>query len=233
LVGFAHVVLQLSLCNPMVNLPPSTTIDVKLRMVDETGRRDIKQDLSFQRGSGLQHNIEFDAPRGTFKVGLVAPKTGCGFVDFLSFISEAPRTIHEDLLTSPPPEKGVILFDGLASESFLAANPQFVLFPKDMQCAAPISDPPPPPDVRLENDGTSFYVWMNLNQALSGLLALQVSTPTGEYHYIRLRPKLTPWDGWPRTVQFNVTQDLLDSLSDVPTDQLYCPKNLVWSSVSG
>jgi hypothetical protein len=216
----------------MLSLPPSTTIDVHLRIIDSTRRRDIKQDFSFQRGTGTSHNVEFDAPRGTYRVGLVAPATNCGFIDFLSFISEAPRTVHEDLVTTPPKQVPIVLFEGLAPDAFLAADPQFILFPKDTKCDTPVPDPPPPANVRLENDGSSFYVWMSLDEAMSGLLAMQIGTPTGEFHYLRVRVHLDPWGGFPDTVSLNVTQDQLDLLAGQPTDKLLCPK-IYWSSVGG
>lgn len=230
MVGFAHVVLHLSLCTPMASLPPSATVDVKLRLVDNTGRQHVDYDFSVPRGESMTHTINFDAPRGTFRATMLAAQGECGMIDYWAFISESPRTIEATLATTPPPQEPLVLLDGRAPESFLSADPQFALLPKNTPCATPISDPPPA-KFRLENDGSSFYVWMNLNDIHDSLLALQVETATGEYHYVRLRPKLDTWTGFPSTVEIDLSEDTLDWLAGQPVDTLLCP-HMYWSSVS-
>ncbi len=226
MVGFAHVVLHLTLCNAVANLPPSANVAVNLHMVDSTGRQRADQDFSVPRGESLTRTVEFDAPRGTFRVILRTPKYPCAAIDYWSIISEAPRAIAETMVTGTPTEPHPILVEGTAPESFLYAEPQFVLFPKDTQCNQHVGDPLPSNFI-VENDGSSFYLWMYSNPTLDAtgaLVALQIGAPTGEYHYIRLKMKFPQaWDGFPTTWQFNVRTAAIDWLFQQPIDTLLCP----------
>jgi hypothetical protein len=57
------------------------------------------------------------------------------------------------------------------------------------------------------------------------VMALQLQTPTGDNHYIRIKvPFPIPWDGGPEQIQFNVTDNEIDWLSGQPTGVLLCPK---------
>lgn len=231
MVGFAHVALHVTLCSAAANLPPSATIPMHLHLEDSTQRQKFDQDFAVPRGDAMTHTVYFDAPRGTFRAIMLTANHACGFIDFWSFISESPRTIDETLASSPSPQQPIVLLQGSAPAAYLNAEPQFALLPKNTACAAPISDPPPA-NFRTENDGTSFYVWMSLDALQNSVLALQVETPTGEYHYIRMRPPLHGgWGGFPSTIDFNVTEDAIDWLAGQPVDQLLCPHGY-WSSVS-
>jgi len=229
MVGFAHVVLHLTLCQAAASLPPSATVAVHLHMQDASGRQKFDQDFDIPRGDVITHTVTFDAPRGTFFALLLTADHKCGFNDFWSFISESPRNIDATLASAPPAQEPIVLIEGRAPQAYLNSAPQFAILPKTMACDTPISDPPTA-NFRTENDGTSFYVWMNLDVVRSSLLALQVESATGEYHYIRMRPKLDPWDGFPSTIEFDVSDAALDWLAGQPVDQLLCP-HLYWSSV--
>ncbi len=227
MVGFAHVVLHLTLCNALANLPSSANVAVHLHMGDSTGRQRADQNFSGPRGESLTRTIEFDAPRGTFRVILTTPGHPCAAIDFWSIMSQAPRTIAETMVAGRPTEPHPLLVEGTAPESFLYAAPQFVLFPKNTECNKPVGDPLPS-NFTVENDGSSFYLWMYSNPALDAtgaLVALQVGTPTGEYHYIRVKMRFPePWHGFPTTWQFNVSSDAIEWLAQQPVDELLCPR---------
>jgi hypothetical protein len=229
MVGFAHIVLHLTLCHSLAALPPNATIDAKVHLSDATGRQKSDHEFSIPRGSTMTHMVEFDAPRGAFRVTMVTADNVCGFTDFWSMISESPRSIQETLTETATPQQPIVLLEGTAPQSFLSADPQFVLLPKDTACASKVEDPPAA-NLRLENDGSSFYIWMDLTEARNSLLALQVGTPTGENHYIRTRVPIDPWGGFPETVQFNLSEDAIDWLAGQPIDTLLCP-HAYWSSV--
>jgi hypothetical protein len=39
------------------------------------------------------------------------------------------------------------------------------------------------------------------------------------------------WEGWPSSIQFNVTEDMVDGLAGEATDTLLCPK--LWETSAG
>ena len=43
--------------------------------------------------------------------------------------------------------------------------------------------------------------------------------------------KLPPYTGWPATIQFNITEDMIDELATEKTGVLLCPK--IWGTSAG
>ena len=228
MVGFAHIVLHVTLCNAMVRLSPQTSIAMNVRLVDHTGRRATGGTYAVERGDGNVRMVEFDAPRGNFRMDISAPKYTCNALDYISVLSEHNRHIAETLSDGPPPDTHPMLLEGTAPPSFLYVAPTFVMLDKDLPCKGPI-DEPLPSHIVVENDQDAYYVWMysdpSIDQRGRVQIALRLATVTGEYHYIRIKvPFPEPWTGFPSVIQFNVEEQDLDSMAGEPTDVLLCPK---------
>jgi hypothetical protein len=224
----AHIVMHLGLCNALANVPEGTPVTAHVRVVDRINRPHVDQDVTFTRYGQESGEVSFDAPQGMYVLEISTPKYRCYAEDYLFVIADHNRTITEQLVDGAPVVEHMMLMTGTAPQSFLYANPTYVLFPKGTPCDKPVPDALPE-KVTIENDQDSFYVKMFYDQTLVAqgpeVVALQLQTPTGDNHYIRLKsPFPEPWDGLPYEVQFNVTDDELDWLSTQPTGVLLCPK---------
>jgi hypothetical protein len=224
----AHIVMHLGLCNALANVPEGTPVTAHVRVVDRINRPHVDQDVTFTRYGQESGEVSFDAPQGMYLLEISTPKYRCYAEDYLFVIADHNRTITEQLVDGAPVAEHMMLMTGTAPQSFLYANPTYVLFPKGTPCDKPVPDTLPE-KVTIENDQDSFYVKMFYDQNLVAqgpeVVALQLQTPTGDNHYIRLKiPFPEPWDGMPYEVQFNVTDDELDWLSTQPTGVLLCPK---------
>lgn len=173
--------------------------------------------------------IEFDVPRGVYRVLVEAPKEHCSVTDFLDFLPGGNRTILETLAdgepATPPP---VTLLDGTAPISFLYVKPTFVLLDPSVACNAPIATTVPS-RVNVEYDQGSYHAWLYDDAALDKngpyTVALRLRTPTSTAHYVRLPfPFPTAWSGFPGHVQMNVSEDMLDGIATDKVDTLLCPK---------
>jgi hypothetical protein len=61
---------------------------------------------------------------------------------------------------------------------------------------------------------------------------MRLKTPTHQYHYVRLPvPVQLVWGGWPASIQFPVTEDMVDEIASQPVDTLLCPK--LWKTSAG
>jgi hypothetical protein len=88
----------------------------------------------------------------------------------------------------------------------------------------------------LESERDAFYEQIHIDPALAARqpgLALRRRTPTGLEHFVRVRfPTLLSWGGWPTNIQFNITDEELDTLATEKPGVLLCQR--LWeSSVSG
>jgi hypothetical protein len=224
----AHLVLHLGLCGAMQNVPSGTTIPVQVRLVDDHGNKRVDTQLSFKHYANSNGEIEFDAPAGEYMLQLVSVPYRCSDADWLYVINEHNRVIDEQLADGMAQIPRPMLLDGTAPQSFLYLQPTYVVLDKGIQCGQPVPDPIPV-KVRLENDEDSFYVWIDQPKELydrgGAQIALQMQTPTGEAHFIRLKiPYPATWGGFPDNIQFNATVDEADWLSGQPTGVLLCPK---------
>ena len=224
----AHVVLHLALCNAMMKVPEEKPIVAHVRLVDRLNHPHYDQDVSFQRYGQQSGEIDLNAPQGMYEIEIAAPQYRCYAADWLFIIADHNRTITEQLTDGAPIVPHPMIMTGTAPQSFLYAEPTYVLFPKDTACDKPVPDPLPA-KITIENDQDSFYVNIYSDPALVAagpeVVALQLQTPTGENHYIRLKiPFPQPWDGLPQEVQFNVSDDEMAWLSGQPTGVLLCPR---------
>ncbi|HTV93981.1 MAG TPA: hypothetical protein VMG98_14840 [Verrucomicrobiae bacterium] len=224
----AHVILHLGLCNAMLKMPPGSSTTVHVHMVDRLNRPHVDQDFTLKRYADSTAPIEFDAPPGLFQIAISVPQYRCSAQDFVFFIDQHNRTIAEQLVDGIGSAGQPVLLDGIASSSFIYLQPSFVLFDKSTECNKPVPDPLPA-HITIEDDQDSFYVWMYSDPTLVArgpeIVALQLQTPTGDEHYIRIKvPFPAPWEGMPEEIQFNVRDDDVDWLSGQPTGVLLCPR---------
>lgn len=211
----------------MQRVPEGTSVPVQVRLVDRLGNIQLKQTFAALH-FGDNARLEFNAPQGLYQMQLLSPQYGCYGRDFVFIIADHQRDIKETLYQGRPPAPEPLLIEGTAPASFLYLNPQYVLFPPNTPCNKPVPNTIPI-KVTEENDEDSFYIWMypdasNYERGQQ-MIALQLQTPTGDDHYIRLKiPFPIPWGGFPTSIQFNVSEDEVDWLSGQPTGVLLCPK---------
>ncbi len=226
MVGLSHVLLHVGLCSAVSRLPPDAMIavHVKATFPVRPSNPDTALDKTFrvERGDDPETIVEFDLPRGIYRLRFDVPKYKCAGSDYVEMLSDHNRAISETLHdgATPQPEQSV-LFDGAAPPSFLYAKPTFVLFDKSVTCNGPVG-PPLPSHIGVENDPDAYYVSMFSDPPLDALgstvVALRLRTPTGLYHYVRVPVQFpTHHAGWPETVEFPVTEDNLDALATRPS----------------
>jgi hypothetical protein len=223
----AHVLLHLALCGAMQKSPDGAALPVEVRMLDGKGINRFDETVTVHH-YGATGSAQFDAPRGAYHMFLIAPHYDCAAQDYIYIIEDHQRTINEQLSDGVPPTTEPMIIAGSAPQSFLYLQPQYILLDKNTQCNQPVGDPIPI-KTTIENDQDSFYIWMYPDashfQRGQEMVTLQLQTPTGESHYIRLKiPFPEPWGGFPNTIQFNVTDDEVDWLAGQPTGVLLCPR---------
>jgi hypothetical protein len=223
-------------CNAIARLPAQTPIGLRVRLIDRFGKPQIDRVFRVERGDEAESVVEFDSAFGIYSLEVEAPKYRCSASDYLFFIAGLGRSITERLNDAPsrPAPKPVILA-GSAPQSFLYVQPTFVLFDKNqVACNKPLPAPLPT-NITVENDDDGFYASLYGDpSAASGSqqLALRLRTPTHQYHYVRVPiPFPIPWVGWPQTIRFDVTQEMLDDLAGDAVDTLLCPK--LWRTSAG
>jgi hypothetical protein len=229
MVGMAHVFLHVGLCNAIANTPPDTQIAMRVKMSYAVGGAQIDKVFRFARGDEPQTVVEFDVPRGEYRLQLDVPKYGCSGSDYLFMLPDRDRNIAETLkdgpATEPPPG---LLMDGTAPISFLYTKPTFVLFDKSVACNQPVT-PPLPFESEVEYDQGSYYVRLHPDASLEPhqpvVVALRLRTPTGSAHYVRI-PIAFPmrFGGFPNSIELNVSEDMIDGLATEKLDTLLCLK---------
>lgn len=229
MLGMAHVFLHVGLCNAILNAPPETEIAMRVRMSYRVGGSEVDKVFRFARGDGPQTVVEFDVPRGEYRLQLDVPKFRCSGSDFLFMLPDRDRNISESLTDGPTPEpRPVLLMNGTAPVSFLYVKPTFVLFDKTVKCDQPVGAQLPFKN-EVEYDQGSYYVALHPDPSLEPhqpvVLALRLRTPTGSAHYVRV-PIAFPmqWGGWPSTIDLNVSEDMIDGLATEKVDTLLCLK---------
>ncbi len=222
----AHVALHLSMCSAIARTAPSTQVQITLHAQDETGRQKYDQQFTFERGTSNTHTVDFDTPRGLFRMQISAPKFNCNALAYLAFLPDHMRNVKVDLSDGAPPRKAPLLLSGSAPESFASYEPAFVLLDKSVACDKPVGDLIPV-ETQIESASDAYYEELfptPENIARGDQLALQIATPTGEYHYVRIKIPLRQWDGWPGSIEFDLPDDIFDVLADKPTGVLNCLK---------
>jgi hypothetical protein len=234
-IALSHVILQLGLCSAVAKLPPEATVAVKVRATDKRDQVVVDRTFRVERGDGDQRVVEFDIPWGIYRLEASVPKSNCAAAEYFSFLPELNRSTTLALADGPPPATTPMLFEGTAPQSFLYVKPTFVLFDQAaVACDKPVPDPLPS-HIVVENGDDAYYVWLYSDAPLPAgvipMVALRLKTPTHQYHYVRVPiPVQTRWSGWPASVEFNVSQDMVDVLATDPVDTLLCPK--LWKTVS-
>ena len=187
-------------------------------------------------GTKTKPSSSCDSAFGIYALDVEAPKYRCAGSDYLFFISGHDRSVSEKLNDPPglPPPRPVLL-SGTAPQSFLYVQPTFVLFDKSqVTCNKPVPAALPT-QILVENDQDAYYAWLASDPSASlgsQQLALRLRTPTHQYHFVRVPiPFPIPWTGWPQSIQFNVTEDMLDALAGDPVGTLLCPK--LWQTSAG
>jgi hypothetical protein len=234
--GPVHIFLHLALCSAAAQAPPETTLPVHVTMAYHVGGNEVDRVFKVVRGDGAEVVAEFDIPRSLYKLQVDLPQYKCGVTDFIDVLSDHNRTITETLVPAPVPAPApVVMLDGAAPLSFAYLRPTFVVFPAGSACDQPVNVALPVP-VRVEYDPGAYYVGLGSDSgtgtAGSLVVALRLRTTTGLAHYVRLPlPFPQPWDGWPTTVRFNITEEMIDGLITEKTDTLLCPK--MWETKVG
>jgi hypothetical protein len=236
LLPLAHVILHVGFCGAIARAQPSTTVAVRVRLTDRIGRVLLDRDDHFERGDESEGIVEFDSAFGIYRLEVLAPKYGCSAQDYLFFIAGHDRsvTVKLEAAAASPPQMPMLL-SGTAPQSFLYVQPTFVLFDKS---AAVCNKPVPqqlPAQITVENDEDAYYARLYHDPSAGFApeqLALRLRTPTHQYHYVRVPiPFPSPLAGWPVSIQFNVTQEMVDGLAADPVDTLLCPK--LWETSAG
>lgn len=236
MLALAHVILHVGLCNAIARTAPTTGIALHVRVSDRIGRPQIDRTYRVERGDEDEAIVEFDNAFGIYSLDVQAPKYRCSASDYLFFISGYDRSVTEKLSDAPaPPPPKPVLLSGTAPQSFLYVTPTFVLFNKpQVACNKPLPQPLIT-NIVVENDQDAYYAWLYPDASAapgSQQLALRLRTPTHQYHYIRLPIRFpVPWTGWPTSIQFNVTEEMVDALASDPVDTLLCPR--LWETSAG
>jgi len=234
--GLAHVILHAGFCSAIARLKPEAPLDVRVRLSDRTGRPSLDRTFRVERGDGSEAILEFDNPRGTYRLDAAAAKYGCSVTDYLVLVPDRTRSVVEQLDASPPsPQTPVILY-GDAPQAMLYANPTYVLFDKNaVACGKPVATPLPT-HVNVENDQDAYYAWLYNDDATrqpdTEVLALRLQTPTHQHHYVRIPlPFPATPSRWPGNIHLDVSEGMIDELATEPVDTLLCPK--MWRTSAG
>jgi hypothetical protein len=227
--GIEHIFLHLSLCNAIAKLPAETVVPMHVQLLFRTGDPPFDKVFRVTRGDGAQTVLEFDVTRNLYKLHIDVPKYACSATDFLDVLTDSNRTVTEKLVDgSPPPDAPVTLLVGTAPMSFTYVKPTFSIFDKALTCNQPIPSALPS-KINVEYDQGGYYVWLYPDATLDAhapvVVALRLRTPTGTAHYVHLPIVFpAPWAGWPNTVQFDISEEMLDGIATEKTDTLLCPK---------
>ena len=233
MVGLQHVILHVGLCSAVAKLSAETTVPLRVQMADRAGGLSVDRTFRFERGEGTETIVEFDVARGVYRLQLDVPKYRCADSDFLDILPDSARTVTETLSDgAPAPSPPVMLLGGTAPISFLYVKPTFVLFDKSVTCNQPVQTPVTS-HINVEYDQGAYHAWLysDATPAASAplVMALRLRTPTNLAHYVRLPIEFPlPWGGWPSTVTFNVTEDMIAGLATEKVDTLLCPK--IWET---
>jgi len=229
-----HLYLHLTLCAAIAKLSPDAVVPIHVKLTYRNGGEPaLDKTFRVKRGDGTEAVVEFDADRNFYALHVDVPKYDCSTSDFLDVLEEQNRTISETLEDGPPqPQTPVTILDGTAPQSFTYVKPTFALFDNSVTCGQPVTAPIPA-KIKVEYDQGSYYVWMYPDATLAARgplsVAMRLRTATGTYHYVHLPVEFPrPWGGWPYSIRFPVTEDMIDGLATEKTDTLLCPK--LWAT---
>ncbi|HEY6449429.1 MAG TPA: hypothetical protein VIX60_01955 [Candidatus Cybelea sp.] len=235
MLALSHVILHLGFCSAIDRVAPTTTVALHVHMTDRIGRVQVDRVYRVERGDEAEAVVEFDSAFGIYSLAVDAPKYRCSASDYLFFIAGHDRSVTEKLGDAPTPPSRPVLLSGSAPQSFLYVAPTFVLFDKSQVACNKALPQALSANIVVENDQDGYYAWLYPDASAaagSQQLALRLRTPTHQYHYVRIPiPFPLPWTGWPQSIQFNVTEEMVDALAGDQVDTLLCPK--LWQTSAG
>jgi hypothetical protein len=233
--GLSHIFLHVGLCSAVARLAPDAPIAMHVQMRYVHGAPPYDKTLQLVRGEADELVVEFDVPWNVYHVDVSVPKYHCTSSSFAAVLAEQNRSIAVKLSEQPSAAPPLVLFDGTAPTSFVYMHPAYVLLPNGTACQATI---PTPLDSHIDIDYEqgAYYLALQADPALltsaPPVFAVQFLTPRGLAHYVRIPVKLPPYTGgWPATIQFNITEDMIDELATEKTGVLLCPK--IWGTSGG
>lgn len=227
-MALAHAVYHLALCSAMMHAPAGTPMALHLHGTDATQRQTYDKEFTLTRGESAEQMIEFDSPRGVFRITVTAPKYNCSSTSYQVFLDGETRNVKETLTAGHPAPRQPTLLVGTAPQAFIFQNPTFVLLDKSIACDKPV-DSTLDADMVTEYDASSFHLWLYPTPAILArgavTVAFKLTSSTGDDQYVRLKfPYPQPWHGWPFTLQFNLPENIVDWLASQPKETLLCPK---------
>jgi hypothetical protein len=235
-LALSHVILHVGFCSAIARAAPTSVVALHVRMTDRIGRAQVDRIYRVDRGDEAEAIVEFDSAFGMYALAVDAPKYRCSVSDYLFFIAGHDRSVTEKLADAPAPlPPRPVLLSGTAPQSFLYVAPTFVVFDKSqIACNKPLPEPLST-NIIVENDQDGYYASLYPDASAaagSQQLALRLRTPTHQYHYVRIPIRFpVPWTGWPESIQFNVSEEMVDALAGDPVDTLLCPK--LWETSAG
>lgn len=236
MVSGAHVILQIALCSAALHAAPESQITVNVHAVDRTTRLTVDRTFSVERGYEPKKVEELDLQWAVYRMRVTVPKYRCAADAYVVALPDTTRTMTVNLndgdAKTPPP---TMMVAGKAPESFLYAKPTYVLLEKNAAvCDKPIA-PLLPMKIEVENDPDGYYAALYPDPSMphtATQLAMRLTTAAHQYHYVRIPLGfVTDWRGWPQTIQFNVSEGMIDELAGKPVDTLLCPK--LWETSAG
>lgn len=133
-----------------------------------------------------------------------------------TFAFFAPGLACDKPITTPLAVKSNVEYDQGAYHVWL--------YPGSL-ASAPMPTPSPPPISPNTSASPRSPFATDAELVNSVAITLRLRTPTGLAHYVRVPIVFPlPWGGWPAHIQFDINEDLIDSLATEKTDVLLCPK---------
>ncbi len=140
----------------------------------------------------------------------------------------------EKLSDAPTPPSRPVLLSGTAPQSFLYVAPTFVLFDKSQVTCNKTLHNRCPPTSSLKTIRTGITPGSTrMHRRPPGRSSSRSpanSNPSVQFVQIRI-PFPLPWTGWPQSIEFNVTEEMVDALAGDQVDTLLCPK--LWQTSAG
>jgi hypothetical protein len=228
MLGLSHVALQMALCS-VPNAPENATIPVRVRMAYRVGDPELDKTFKVPAADTSAAFVEFDIRQGQYLLIVDQPAQHCVTTKFVAILKDQNRKLVVALAPSPGPKmRPQFLIDGTAPVSFLYTKPTYVLIDKSVACDAPVLAPKVA-QIDYEYDQGAYYLWMYGDPSIAPdnpTIALRLRTPTGLAHYIRFNVPYADvmGSGWPGSLHFDISEDMIDAIATDKTGVLLCPK---------
>lgn len=229
-MALSHIVMHFALCNAAARLGPQAELPVHVTVTDKINRDIIDQTSKVIRYEGNTSSVEFDMPWGIYRaaVEMRAGKTTCSAVQYFAVLLDHNRSVTVHLQDRRALQPVPTLIMGTAPFAYSYVQPTILVFANDTKCNGPVGTPL---DVNIEQDSdsdayyASVYPVPELAKAGSHVIALRMKDSQGGYHYVRVPGNFLGMSAqWPSLGQMNVSEDVIDYVSDKPEDTLLCPR---------